>query len=294
MSKSMLKKEIVCILLVLPALLVRAFTSLYPLLRTFFDALRDISLIRQTNEFIGLDNFFRMASDINVINTISFSLWFTFVSVVFHVLLGVPLALLLNRKFFGRKVLRSVVIIPWALPLIAAGIAFFWGFNDMYGFVNDIIRRFVPDFAFHWLVDRQGAQTAVIIADVWKNMPFFAILILSGLQSISSEIVEAARVDGASAWKRFWSITLPHIMPLLIVMTIFTALWRITLFDLVFAMTAGGPGGATSLLSYRIYVEAFMSLNLGYAAAISTVLFLAMVIIAGIGFSLKKLVDYEL
>ena len=294
MSKSMRRNELICIMLVLPALLIRAFTALYPILRTFFDAFHDINLIRQVNSFTGLGNFSRMLTDLTVASTISFSLWFTLISVIFHILLGVPLALLLNRKFFGRKILRSVVIIPWALPTIAAGIAFFWGFDDMYGFVNDIIRRFAPDFVFHWLVNRQGAQAAVIIADVWKNMPFFAILILSGLQSIPDEVIEAAKVDGANAWRRFWSITLPHIMPLLIVMTIFTSLWRLTSFDLVFAMTSGGPGAATSLLAYRIYVEAFMTLNFGYAGAISTVLFLTMVIIATVGFSLKKLVDYEL
>lgn len=292
--RSISRMEFACIFLVMPAILVRLVTSIYPIGKIFVDSLFDISLIRGTHNFVGLGNFVRMFNDINVTDTIAFSLYFTVASIVLHIVIGIPLALLLNQTFKGRKILRSVIIIPWALPMIAAGIAFSWGFNDAYGFVNDLIRRVVPDFQFHWTVTRDGARWAVIIADVWKGSPFYAIVMLSGLQTIPLEIYEAAKVDGASAWRRFWNITMPCLLPLITVMTIFFALWRLTQFDLVYSMTQGGPGNATSLLSYRIYVEAFNNLNFGYAAAISVFLCLTMVVIALVGFTIKRFVDFEL
>jgi len=145
---------------------------------------------------------------------------------------------------------------------------------------------------FAWLVSPIGAQIAVILVDVWKNIPFFAVMVLAALQSVPAELYESASMDGAGAVKCFFTITIPHIKRVLITMGLFFTLWRLTSFDLVYSMTQGGPGAKTSLISYRITTEAFKNLNYGYASAISMLLFLIMLIVAAGGLKLQKKIDF--
>jgi len=285
--------DLLCWLLVAPALGTRIFCTLYPILRTVYDSLFQINKIRRINRFNGIGNYIQMLQDTNLLDTIQFTAIFTIASIALHTLLGVGLALLLNAQFRGRKVLRSVVLIPWATPLVVAGIAATWAFNDMYGFVNDLIRRVLPSFSCDWLVGLATARWAVILVDVWKDTPFYAIMILAGLQSIPADLYEAAPAGGCGPVSSFFRITLPNIAPLMCTMTVFFSLWRLTQFDLVYAMTQGGPGTSTSLLSYRTYIEAFKNLNFGYASAISVVLCLFMVVVAAAGFRAKKHLDFE-
>ena len=168
------------------------------------------------------------------------------------------------------------MLIPWAMPAVVIGMAAKWGFNNDYGMINDFIRRFVSDFQFNWLINTGSARAAVIAMDLWKDLPFFAILVLSGLQFISGDIYEAAKVDGANGIQSFFRITLPLIMRNVITLCIPFTLWRLTTFDLVYAMTSGGPGEDTSLIAYRITMEAFTNLNVGYAATLAVMLFLVM------------------
>ena len=264
------KKVLVAWLLVLPALLIRGITILYPMITTAWYSLLDYKMLTKTKKFVGLKNYIKMFSDP-----------------------GVLLALMLNIKFKGKKFLRSIVLIPWAMPTIVVGIAAQWAFNDTYGFVNDLISKISgTSFHFAWLVSPIGAQSAVILVDVWKNVPFYAIMVLAALQSVPLELYESAAMDGAGAVRRFFSITMPHIKSVLITMGLFFTLWRLTSFDLVYAMTQGGPGAKTSLISYKITNEAFKNLNYGYASAISMLLFIVMVVIAAGGMKLQKKIDY--
>ena len=196
---------------------------------------------------------------------------------VFHVVLGVILALILNMKFKGRRFLRTIVLIPWAMPAVVIGMAAKWGFNNDYGLINDFIRRFFSDFQYNWLINKGSARAAVIAMDLWKDLPFFAILVLSGLQFISGDIYEAAKVDGADSFQSFKRITLPLITRNVLTLCIPFTLWRLTSFDLVYAMTSGGPGEDTSLIAYRIAMESFTNLNIGYASTLAIMLFIVMV-----------------
>ena len=184
--------------------------------------------------------------------------------------------MILNMKFKGRRFLRTIVLIPWAMPTVVAGMAAKWAFNNDYGLINDFIRRFFSDFQFSWLINTGSARAAVIAVDLWKDLPFFAILVLSGLQFISEDIYEAAKVDGANGIQSFFRITLPLIAKNVITLCIPFTLWRLTSFDLVYAMTSGGPGEDTALIAYRITTEAFTNLNIGYAATLAVMLFLVM------------------
>jgi multiple sugar transport system permease protein len=274
-----------------PALLLRAFTTLYPFFMTFYNSLFNLSLFKGGNgKYIGFGNFYKMFSDSKFLKSLEFTSIFTVVSMLFHVLLGVSLALMLNQKFKGKKLLRTVTLMPWAMPMVVVGIAARWAFNGQYGLINDIIGKFVPNYHYNWLVYSGSARFAVIMVDLWKDVPFFAILILSGLQFIPTEIYESARVDGAGPIRSFFYITLPLIMRNLLTLCIFFTMWRLTSFDVVYSMTAGGPADATSLLAYRISMEAFSMLNLGYASAIAVFLFGVMVVLSLINvFAISKI-----
>ncbi|MCP1101500.1 multiple sugar transport system permease protein [Aequitasia blattaphilus] len=268
-------------LLVLPVVLVRGFTTIYPIIMTFINSTYDMSLLKgEEFHFVGLGNYMRILTDPKLITSVKFTAIFTIVSMTFHLVLGVCLALMLNMKFKGKKFLRTIVLIPWAMPMVVAGLAARWAFNDTYGLINDLIRRIVPGFHFDWLVKSGSARAAVIAVDLWKDLPFFAILVLAALQFISSDIYEAAKIDGAGSIRAFFSITLPNIMKTILSLSIFFTLWRMTSFDLVYAMTSGGPGDSTTLVAYRIMQEAFTNLNLGYASAIAVCLFLVMVVLS--------------
>ncbi|WP_202595336.1 carbohydrate ABC transporter permease [Halalkalibacter okhensis] len=242
--------------------------------------------------FIGLQNFVDIFSDPKVKASINFTLIFTVTSMVFHVILGIFLAMLLNIKFKGKKLLRTITLIPWAMPMVVTGMAAKWAFNDDYGLINDFIRRFNPEFHFDWLIYPWSAQLAVILVDLWKDIPFFAFLVLAGLQFIPDEVYESAKIDGAGAVSTFFKITLPLITPTLLTLCIFFTMWRITMYDLVYAMTSGGPGDSTSLLAYRIAIEAFTNLNIGYASALALLLFFMMVAFSIVNLLLIKRFQY--
>lgn len=274
--------------LILPVLAIRGFTTVYPIIKTFHNSFFDLRVLSGVNEFAGFRNYLNVFRDDKVITSLQFTAMFVVISMVFHVVLGVILALILNMKFRGRRFLRTIVLIPWAMPSVVVGMAAKWAFNNDYGLVNDLIRWFVPNFQMSWLVNTGTARAAVIAMDLWKDLPFFAILVLSGLQFISDDIYEAAKVDGADGIQTFIHITLPMIAKNVLTLCIPFTLWRLTSFDLVYSMTSGGPGEATSLIAHRITMEAFTNLNEGYAAALAVLLFAVMAVFSWINLTFMK------
>lgn len=291
--KRPMSKLTIAWLFILPVLLIRAFTTLYPTVVTFVSSLFEINIFKGGEwRFIWFDNFVQVLQDEKVLTSIEFTVIFTVVSMTFHIILGLFMALLLNVRFKGKKFLRTIALIPWAMPMIVTGLASKWAFNNTYGLINDLIRRFNPDFQFDWLIYPTSARIAVIMVDLWKDIPFFAILLLAGLQFIPDELYESARIDGAGTVKSFWTITLPLLMRTLLTLCIFFTLWRILSFDIVYAMTTGGPGDSTSLLAYRISVEAFTNLNIGYASSIAVYLFMIMVAFSSLNLLAIKRVEH--
>jgi multiple sugar transport system permease protein len=170
---------------------------------------------------------------------------------------------------------------------IVIGTAARWIFDPNYGLINDLIWR-VSGARPLWLVDVNLARLAVTLTDVWKNTAFLAVIFLGGLQGISAELYEAAKIDGADGWRSYRYITLPLLMPLIISMAIFISIYRILSFEIVYALTQGGPGMATSLMSYQVYLQGFRVLNFGYASAISMTLFLMVLVVGLFGFGLLR------
>lgn len=279
-------------ILVLPALIIRVFTTIYPIIETFRISLYEVKLLQGIREFVGFDNFIQLFQDSKVITSMGFTVIFVVGSMLGHIVLGIALALILNMKFAGQKILRTIVLLPWAMPMVVIAMASKWAFNNDYGLINDFVRWFNPDFNLDWLIHTNTARFAVIAVDLWKDLPFFAILVLAGLQFISAEMYEAAKIDGAGPIRSFFGITLPMLSRNILVLSIFFTMWRITSFDIVYAMTSGGPGESTALIAYRVTTEAFTNLNTGYAASIAVVLFLVMALLSWLSMSAAKRVDY--
>ncbi|MEW6492681.1 MAG: sugar ABC transporter permease [Cyanobacteriota bacterium] len=271
-------------MLVLPAIIVLFLVFAYPIGRAFWLSLFTQNLGTQLKvEFSGLDNYVRMVGDGRFWRSMWNTSVFTAASVFLELVLGMGVALVLNQSFKGRGIVRTITLIPWALPTALMGLAWAWIFNDQFGVVNDILRRVgVIDTGITWLGNPTLAMIAVILADVWKTTPFIAILLLAGLQSISNDLYEAHSIDGASPWQSFWKITVPLLMPQIVIALLFRFAQAFGIFDLIQVMTGGGPGGATETVSIYIYSTVMRYLDFGYGAALVVVTFLLLVLAVAI------------
>lgn len=266
-------------ILLTPALLLLLFVFAYPIARAFWLSVFTRNLGTELQPiFSGLDNYVRMVGDGRFWQSLWTTTVFTTASVVSELLLGLGIALVLNQAFFGRGIVRTIAILPWALPTALIGLAWAWIFNDQFGVVNDILLRLgLIDVGINWLGNPTLAMIALIFADIWKTTPFISILLLAGLQSISSDIYEAHSVDGATPWQSFYKITLPLLLPQILIAVLFRFAQAFGIFDLIAVMTGGGPGGATEVVSLYIYATVMRYLDFGYGAALVVVTFLILV-----------------
>lgn len=271
----------------------RLFTAIYPFFHTVWLSFHEWNPAFPPMRFTGLRNFELLANDLAVTSSISFTVMFVILSTVFQIALGLGIALMLNRAFPGRGVVRAINLIPWAIPMVVAAVGFRWMYDSQYGIINDLLSR-LTGVRVSWLSDYWGARVAVIATNVWKSAPFVGIVLLAALQGIPEDLFDAAKVDGANRFNTFAKITLPLITPQIVTIGLFMVVWQLAAFDLIFSMTGGGPGFATQVLAYRIYQVAFMGLNFGYASAISMVLFLIVGIASLIGLYLFRKVEVQL
>ncbi len=219
----------------------------------------------------GLATHARTLHDGRFLSALRNTALFTGLSLLLEGTLGVALALLLHERFPGRGALRAAVLVPWALPTSVMALAWAWIFHDTFGMANDLLERLhLIGAPVAWLAQPGTAMAAVVIADAWKTTPFVALIVLAGLQGIPDEVHEAARVDGASAFQRLLRITLPLLVPSLVVALLFRAVQAWGAFDVVYVMTGGGPGGSTETLSLYAYQSYFRYLDFGYGAAVAT------------------------
>ncbi|MBD1932737.1 MULTISPECIES: carbohydrate ABC transporter permease [Cyanophyceae] len=271
-------------ILLLPALLLLLFVYAYPIGRAFWLSLFTENLGTELKPvFSGFANYARMAGDGRFWQSFWTTTIFTSASVFFELLLGMAIALVLNQKFLGRGLVRTTAILPWALPTALIGLAWAWIFNDQFGVVNDILLRLgLIKTGINWLGDPTLAMMAVIFADVWKTTPFISILLLAGLQSISPDLYEAHSIDGATPWQNFTRITLPLLLPQILIALLFRFAQAFGIFDLIAVMTGGGPGGATEVVSLYIYSTVMRYLDFGYGAALVVVTFLLLILAVAI------------
>ncbi|CAI1637913.1 Inner membrane ABC transporter permease protein ycjO [Serratia proteamaculans] len=251
-------------------LLMMLLLTAWPLGRTLWLSFTDAALVGNdiTPAWVGADNFIYALTDPDFQAALWRTLYFTLVSVAFEGVIGVLVALLLNQKFHGRNVLRVLVILPWALPTIVNATMWRLNFNPDYGSINALLTQLgVIDHYRSWLGDPALALNAVMLADIWKNYPLITLLTLAALQSIPDDLYEAARLDGASAWRRFRAITLPAILAPLAVALVLRTIDAFKVFDIIYVMTRGGPMDSTKTLSFFVYQESFSYLRAGSGAA---------------------------
>ncbi|HMA28713.1 MAG TPA: sugar ABC transporter permease [Thermoanaerobaculia bacterium] len=218
----------------------------------------------------GLQPAARLWQDSRFFGALSNTAIFTGASVVLETLLGIGFALVLDRSFRGRGLVRSVMLVPWALPTAVMALAFSWIFNDSFGVANDLLRRTgLVAASIPWLSGPRTAMAAIVLADVWKTTPFVALIVLAGLQGIPESVLEAARVDGLGPWQRFRHVVFPLLLPSIAVASLFRAAQAWGAFDIVYVMTGGGPGGSTETVSLYAYQSFFRYLDFGYGAAIA-------------------------
>ncbi|GAB4436807.1 MAG: sugar ABC transporter permease [Anaerolineae bacterium] len=285
------RRYLAAALLLLPVVLLRLITSLYPFAQTILLSFQNYNPAFPPREYTGLRNFERLSGDMVVNSSIEFTLIYVFGSTIFQVILGVLVASLLNSKFRLRNLARTINLIPWAIPMVVAALGWRWLFDDAYGMIPDLLSRVGVEY--DWLISPLGARIAILVVSIWKSTPFVAVTILAGLQGVPEELYEAAKVDGANALQSFWRITIPLIMPLTVTIGMFMLVWQLAVFDLPYTMTAGGPGFATSVLAQKIYQE-ITTLNYGYASAISVVMFGIVGVIGALGLIVFRRVQVSL
>jgi multiple sugar transport system permease protein len=271
------------ILLTLPTLLVVFVVFGIPLVYSLALSLHRINMLTQQWVFVGLQNYLDILPNPDFLAALGRTAYFAFVTVIGGLILGFAMALVLNQNFPGRNFLRSVVLVPWAMAPVAVGVLWSWMLNGEYGTFNAVLFDLgVIDRPIHWLADGRLAFNMVALAHVWNQAPLASLLILAGLQSIPENLHRAARIDGAGAIRRFFSITLPWLRPMLLLIMILTTINSIMAFDLFWIMTRGGPGSATTVFSWMGYAYAFQFFKFGEGAAILYVLTILCLILAAL------------
>lgn len=254
---------------VIPALVMLSFVTIYPILYVFYLSLHRRLLIFDISRFVGIENYLFLFKDDRFWNALKNTVYFTSLSVSLELLLGLAIAMLLNRPFRFKGVARALVLIPWAIPTVVSARMWEWIYNTDFGILNYLIGAKI-----NWLGSPFWAINAAVFMDVWKTTPFVAILLMAGLQVIPQELYHAARVDGAGSWAIFRRITLPLLRPVILVVLIFRTLDAFRVFDAVYVLTGGGPANTTETLSIYAYKVLFQTLQFGYGSTLSVVVFL--------------------
>ncbi len=287
------RRYVLFLVLVAPAVLLRLLTAVYPVFQTIYLSFQEINVMTNMSKFVGFKNYFKVFQDYNNHDIIYFTGTFIIASVVLQLVFGLVVATMLNAEFRGRNLVRTINLIPWAIPTIVAGLAFRWMFDDQYGLITDLLLR-LTNHKYELLVHPFTARLCVILVNVWKNTPFMAVVLLAGLQSVPTELYEAAKIDGASAFQNFRHITLPISTSLLITLGLFFFIWQLANFDLMLGMTHGGPGVATTVISYTVFQQGMLWFNWGMASALGVLLIIVVAIVGIIGLALFRHYDVSM
>ena len=258
--------------LIAPSLVVVFALILVPILRAAWMSLHVIDLKRPLigTPFVGLGNYIEILQNKYFWASVGRTFYFMVVSILVESILGIAIAQLLNVEFKGRALVRTLILVPWALPITIDAIMWKWIFNPNYGAFNSLLYQLglISDYRT-WLSTPNSAMNVVIIADVWKVTPLVILLTLAALQTIPAELYEAAMIDGASRWRSFWNVTFPLLIPTLVIVLVVRTMDAFKVFDIIYIMTSGGPADGTKVIAYYTYIEAFSYLRMGTGAALA-------------------------
>lgn len=256
----------------------------FPMLQAVVTSLyRQILWKPRDVRFIGLDNYLAIAQDPVAWSSLGRTLWWIGLTVPLQLLLGLAAALLLNQRFWWRSVARSLILIPWALPSVVIALMWSWMYQPQVGLLNDLLLRVgLVNEAVPWLAQPGTALYAIILALVWQGFPFFAIMILAGLQAIPAALYEAAAIDGATPWQQFREVTLPGLKGVLVTAVMLRLIWVANSIDVIIVMTGGGPGYATHTLPLYAFKRTYGSMDFGYGSALAvtfSILLLGLIVV---------------
>lgn len=257
-----------------PAAIAVGIFVIYPIVTVAVQSFFDINPVKHEGwDFVGVQNYLEALSDSAVWGVFGNSIIWTIGSVALQLVVAMAGALLL-QQLTGARLLRAIFVLPWATPVVVGALAWKLLYHPDYGMINQILGGIgFSGIDQAWLADPKTALGAVVITNVWRGFPFIMVLLIAGMASIPGELYEAAGVDGASWWRSFVNITLPLLKPMLLTSTLMALIWTFNNFSLIYVMTAGGPAGATDILTTFVYKNAFASFDFGYASALSMVLF---------------------
>jgi ABC-type sugar transport system permease subunit len=256
-----------------PVLIWVAVLTVFPFAYAAYLSTHKYHLIQPDHPFVGARNYIRVIGDELFVIAGGNTLLFTAVSAILVIVVGLGVALLLNNQLRGFGVLRALVLLPWAIPLVSAGILWKLMLHGNFGAVNGLLLQF--GFIDHYMTffsRMPHAFISVIFAHIWREFPLATILFLAGLQTIPPEYYDAAKVDGAGRFARFWHVTLPSLRGTLLIVLVYETMIGLAVFDLVYVLTGGGPGTGTTLAAWLVWTTTFKSLNLGRGAALSFII----------------------
>ena len=267
------------LMLLTPAFLLLALIVVYPIGKLIFNSFFDLRLSGGGGglKFVGWENYAMVLDDKAFWNATKNTVLITLITVPGALVVGLGLALLANLPFRRQWPVRLALLLPWALPLSFVGLIFAWFFHTEYGVVNDVVRRLglqAGADATMWLLRPNWAFAAICMAIIWKTSSFMGLILLAGLQMIPRSLYEAAEVDGASKLQQFWQITVPMLMPSIIVALIFRTITALQTFDIPYTMTKGGPGDATETLAMLIHKTTIEYLDVGYGSTLAVFMFI--------------------
>jgi arabinogalactan oligomer/maltooligosaccharide transport system permease protein len=266
--------------MVMPAAIVVGLVVVWPFIYNVFISLSNMSLLHIHDwKFVGLKQYQKVFSDTAFYVVMGKTLVWTIINVTFHVTIGVALAVILHENVPGKRMFRTLLILPWAIPPVVTALTWRGLFHYEYGAVNLIWIKVFEQTPIQWLNDPLGTFAACVVTNVWLGFPFMMVVALGGLQSIPRELYEAAMIDGASAWQRFKTITLPMLVPVLTPAIVLGFVWTFNKVDIIWLVSNGGePADKTHILVSFVYRAAFNLYRYGYAAAGSIVIFALLVI----------------
>lgn len=260
-----------------PALLFFSFFFVYPIFRTFIMSFYSWNILEQPR-YIGLSNYKTMAGSQEFLQSLQVTVYYVLGTVVPILMLALPAALLFNCSFFGKDAFLATWYLPVIIPFTVVAILWRLMYNPTYGFLT-LFTSALGLENVRWLSDAKLAMPALNLLSVWRAAPYYMVILLAGLGSIPKDYYEAARIDGANGWRIFWGITLPLLQPVMLYVVVISIISTFQVFVLPYVMTQGGPGAATRVLPFYIYQNAFDYLRMGYACAVSFVLFLILLIL---------------
>jgi len=289
---SELENRIIAAIAILPSILILLILLVLPTLTVIIFSLQDVRMGESEYPYVGIDNFTWALLYPEFWRAFVNTLIWVFGSVNMEMIIGLGIALMLNKNFIGRGLARAIIFAPYLIPTVVAVLVWRYMFHDILGVINYfLINLGLIESPINWLSNTKTAMITVIIVAVWKFFPFVVLALLGALQSIPQDQYEAARIDGASEWQQFWFITLPHLMPIFLLTALLRSIWTFHKFDIIYLLTGGGPVGSTMTLPILIYHKGFADYELGRASALSLITAFLLTLLLALYFFLSKKVE---